>query len=317
MSPSLQLATHNAGKPLSRDLAIAQSMARRIVEAGNGRVRSVVLIGSRALGTPTAGSDMDLVVLVELGPSEPPWLGRESEVERDRIQLAVGKPPIATDLNVRSTDQFEEARHVVGGVERLIDSEGAILFSRPLDRPPCTRRSPERVRNALVRAWLDASMRSFQHGVDLQSGKIHRNQLPNDLRAVAPVPTGAKVMLTVTTAEDRTRISVVPFEDVSKNVDFCWFRSLQQVLTALCVFHQIETAKHDDNAKVVEAIARFSPYAAARIRSLVDLGNPSPKMTVAAMDIVLGELPAVFRVAGYLGKIPTEIRQWKKAFRSA
>jgi predicted nucleotidyltransferase len=51
--------------PATDDVRKASELARRIVAAGRGRVRRVVMIGSRARGTPAKTSDLDLVVIVE------------------------------------------------------------------------------------------------------------------------------------------------------------------------------------------------------------------------------------------------------------
>jgi hypothetical protein len=255
-------------------------------------------------------------VIVELGTDEPAWIGPESEAERDRIQQAVGKPPIATDMTVRSTDQFEEARYVIGGVERLVDLEGAVVYSRPLHRLPIPKRSRDRVRNALVRAWLDASSRSFRWGMELRAGKALNVNLPSDLQKPAsPRVTAGKVMLTLTAEHDSTRISVVPVNDVERNVEFCWFRSVQQSLTALCVLHQIETSKQDDNESVLDKLKRGSPFAVSKLRSTIDLKEPSPQMALSAIEIVLTELPSPFWIGGFLGTIPREARQWKSELR--
>jgi hypothetical protein len=301
-------------RPLSRDLQTARLMARRIVAAGRDRVRNVFMIGSRALGRPTMGSDLDLVVIVELPQNELPWQGRESEVERNRIQKEIGLPPVATDMNVRTTDQFEEARSVVGGIERLVDLEGVSIYSRELDRPPDPRRDPSRVRHALVRAWLDASLRSMRCGIRLQAGKIGGDSLPFDLRLPArPAATRGRAELSLRRNEDAYSLTVTPTADLSQNVEYCWYRSMQQCLTALCVLHQIETSKQDDFAVVLRALDTPAPQQVRRIRGILGSRQLSESLTLEVIELVLSEMPHSFRSTGFLGTLPSEISRWKSA----
>lgn len=104
------------------------------------------MIGSRARGSSTEHSDLDIVVVVELAKGARPWTTSDSHAERRRLQEAAGRPPVRTDLWVCTTELFEEGRHVVGGVESLVQAEGVDLYLRDYDRPPVVRRSPDQVR---------------------------------------------------------------------------------------------------------------------------------------------------------------------------
>lgn len=140
--------------PTSSDLAIATALAHEIAVAGRGRVRRVTMIGSRAAGVARPNSDLDLVVLVEVAKGSPAWGPAENLAERDRIQRAVGVPPITTDLLVRTTDQYHEAREVIGGPEHLIDVEGHDVYSQPLEHPPTIRRGVAQVRRQHAGTWI-------------------------------------------------------------------------------------------------------------------------------------------------------------------
>jgi hypothetical protein len=112
------------------------------------------MIGSRALGTAQPDSDLDLVVLAEVPRGASAWGPAENLAERDRIQGAVGRLPVTTDLLVRTTDHYCEARGVVGGVEYLVDREGVDVYARALEHPPTIRRNAEQVRRANAGTWI-------------------------------------------------------------------------------------------------------------------------------------------------------------------
>jgi hypothetical protein len=147
--------------PTVGDRRIASLLAARIVQAGEGRVRRVVMVGSRALGTASLGSDLDLVVLVEIPPYARPWGTPECVRERGRIQSAIGTPPLNTDLWVRTTDQYEEARRVAGSIEFLVDAEGIDVYSRPLERAPRVRRTVAQVRREYAAGWITHALRAL------------------------------------------------------------------------------------------------------------------------------------------------------------
>jgi predicted nucleotidyltransferase len=148
--------------PNSSDLALAGYLSQRVAEAGGERVQSIFLIGSRARGTPRADSDLDLVVFVELPADVPPWGPAETMAERRRLHPALGSPPVPTELWVRTTDRFAEARTVIGGVEHSVETEGVRLFWRPLAREPIVRRTPGQVRRELAAAWLEHAQTALE-----------------------------------------------------------------------------------------------------------------------------------------------------------
>src|SRR5215210_476398 len=68
-----------ATKPTEEDFRMAQLLGARVAKAGEGRVRRVVMIGSRATGYARADSDLDLVAIVELCPTARPWNGSDAD----------------------------------------------------------------------------------------------------------------------------------------------------------------------------------------------------------------------------------------------
>lgn len=173
--------------PTSNDLRIAHAFAKRIVMAGRGRVRRVVLVGSRAVGTARADSDLDIVVLVETPAGVRPWATPECVAERERLQREVGAPPLPTDLWVRTTDQYQEARSVIGSVEAMVDAEGFDLYAEPFQRAPRVRRTPAQVRREYTVGWVTHALRALEEASARQTGVAERQPglaaLPPDLPA--------------------------------------------------------------------------------------------------------------------------------------
>jgi hypothetical protein len=149
---------------------MGQSLAMRLVAASAGRVCRVVMIGSRANGTARAESDLDLVVLVETPAGVPLWTSEQVLAEKRRLLAAVGPPPVRTDLWLRTTDQYEEARAVPGCMEYVMATEGVEVYSRPLTRRPVVRRSREQVRCQNVRDWLEDALGDLDRAVALERG---------------------------------------------------------------------------------------------------------------------------------------------------
>jgi uncharacterized protein len=106
------------------DHEIVQEAVQRIVEAAHPE--QIILFGSRARDEASEGSDVDLLVI----ESEPfgPQRSRLSEI--GRLESAIGKLPIATDILVYSRGEVERwqdsTRHVIGRALR----EGRILYAR-------------------------------------------------------------------------------------------------------------------------------------------------------------------------------------------
>jgi hypothetical protein len=144
--------------PDPADVALASEIAQKIAAASSHEVRRVVMFGSRALGCARSDSDLDLVVLIEPPAGGPPWRSAGYAAARKQIQGKLRPTAVPTDLWVRTTDRFEEARRVVGGVEWLAEHEGVNVYSSPLRRPPEVRLSPGQIRRQNVSAWIEHAL---------------------------------------------------------------------------------------------------------------------------------------------------------------
>src|SRR4051794_8887497 len=85
------------------DMEHAKLFAHQLVSAGAGRVRRVVLIGSRARGDARRDSDFDLAVIVEVSPEGRMWGPDDVAAERRRLQQVVGR---RADVLLTTTDQY-------------------------------------------------------------------------------------------------------------------------------------------------------------------------------------------------------------------
>lgn len=243
--------------PVPADLILGQTLALRIVAAGRGRVRRVTMVGSRALGIARAGSDLDLVVLVEPPAARPHWTSGDVLGEKQRLQQAVGPPPVPTDLWLRTTDQFAEARDVFGTVEWMIGSEGVDLYASARERPPVVRRTPDQVRRQSVRAWLmDAAI-----------------QLDRALR--------------LSTTPGKGRNGAFTEHDPAH---YAW-RSAQRVIVALFVYHQVPVStRREELGSVFSRLDLIEPAVAAGLRRLLPTSSASPQAARAVHERVMGRL---------------------------
>jgi predicted nucleotidyltransferase len=203
-------------------------LAEQIVAAGEGRVRRVVMIGSRALGTARPESDLDLVVLVELPAGAKPWSAADSRAARERIHEQVPRPPVRTELWVRTVDQYEEARRIECGIEWRVEAEGVEVYARPLDRPAAARRPLAVVRRESVFGWISHAIQALDAAVTMENGAALRNGASESAR-----PAHAAVM---------------------------------RAVTALLVVHRIHASKDDGLEAMLARLSGAAPAAAAAIR---------------------------------------------------
>lgn len=247
--------------PIPSDQATATQLAQQIVAAGLGRVRRVVMIGSRARGTAHRTSDLDLVVLVEVPRGTRPWGPAENLAERDRIQRAVGVPPITTDLSVRTTDHYHEARHVIGGVEHLVDLEGVDVYSRPLNNRPTIRRTPTEVRHQHTGTWLT-------HAAAVLKEAVSNSRADSD---GTPEPGGARLASAA-------------------------HASVMRAVTALLVSHQLHSSKRDGIPAMLTQLASVDADTAAALETVLKRSIPPSHRACAVLQMVvvrLGRDPGV------------------------
>ena len=84
--------------------------------------KNIVLFGSRAKGTATKESDIDLCILYDRLPK------RNVEVLQDLYKLVFSLPGQAVDLLVYEAHQFSEKADRKGSLEQAIQREGEILY---------------------------------------------------------------------------------------------------------------------------------------------------------------------------------------------
>jgi hypothetical protein len=135
----------------------------RIRAADDGTQRRIIWFGSSVKGK--ADGDIDFMVLVE--PASQSWGPRENIQERQRLEMVSCVPGVRLDLWVRTTDQYEEARSVIGGLEYAADRYGVTLFSRDLGRAPRVRRSVQEIRDRNVSDWMELARRLLGRAVML------------------------------------------------------------------------------------------------------------------------------------------------------
>lgn len=242
--------------PTPDDLRIATAFAARIVEAGQDHVRRVVMIGSRALGTARPDSDLDLVVLVEIAGTMRPWGLQEVDAERSRLQREVGMPPIRTDLWVRTTDQFEEGRTVIGGLEHLVEAEGVTVFSRALDRSPLVRRTPDQVRGDNVAAWLRNALGALEAAIQLENAEVIRGSGP--LSGADPRPAARA--------------------------------AVERALNVVLVLHQVRASKHFGVQRMLAELTARDPATGGELHALLAAEVESAPVAHSVVGVVLRRL---------------------------
>lgn len=198
-------------------------------------LQRVVLFGSRAGGFVRAGSDVDLLVLVEPPPRS--WRAADNVLLRQRLQRAFSPIAAPVDVWVRTTDQFCVSRYVIGCVEHWAAKSGHTLFERPARRVPESMLTREQVRDDHVRDWMRDARGQLGRAVLGASGRIGRS----DAGRVARPPQHYAV------------------------------RAIQRGIGALFVRHQIEPPrKLDSPATWARHLAAMEPDVSARCRALLD-----------------------------------------------
>jgi hypothetical protein len=250
---------------------------------------------------------LDLVVIEEPATRGVNWDGKQADREKTRLERALGLPPVPTDITVRSTQQYVDARAVFGGVEWLVDTEGIVLFAAPLVRRIVPRLTNERVRNGLIVAWLEAALQSLARG------------------QTAPIPMQASPIFVAHVGAQG--IVLRPSSAPAQPPDYYWHRSIQQSLAAACVFHQVVAAKHDNMVTVAVKLRshsallheRFTYYASAPPTSTT--AYTAAQEVIAwvrdhgGMDAILG--PISVRLQEFFAKLTASERGKWSAARNA
>jgi predicted nucleotidyltransferase len=101
-----------------------QGVLDRIVERITERFRpeKIILFGSYARGTPTADSDADLLIVMNVPGSK-----RRASVEIDLLLVGIHIP---TDVIVVTPEDVDRHRDCLGNVIRDAIREGKVLYER-------------------------------------------------------------------------------------------------------------------------------------------------------------------------------------------
>jgi predicted nucleotidyltransferase len=219
-----------------------------------GYIQRIILFGSQAAGTAHARSDIDLMVLVE--PVIGSWSPLDNVAERKRLERAVGRAPARVDLWVRTTDQYEEARDVIGGIEHAANRAGVVVASRPARRRPVMQRSRDDIRRRNVCDRLEDSRRLL----------------------------GRAVMGTFATVIVSRASSPYPPEH------YAW-RSAVASMSAIFVWRQVEPpSKYDERAVWLRLLGDLEPRVASELCALFDAQPMSAMVAHAALVAVVVHL---------------------------
>ncbi|MEO0277864.1 MAG: nucleotidyltransferase domain-containing protein [candidate division WOR-3 bacterium] len=101
---------------------IIKQTVNSILEREGVKVTKIILFGSRARGDQTRKSDWDLLIVVDrnLSRSEKIRLGH-------LVRKELANQLIPCDILIRSSDEIEQRRQVIGSVIKTAFSEGVPL----------------------------------------------------------------------------------------------------------------------------------------------------------------------------------------------
>jgi len=99
---------------------LISAMAARIVELFSPE--KIVLFGSQATGCTDVGSDVDLLVIADLGLSP-----RESALA---IRRALADFHVACDVIAKTPAEYAKWRGVVNHIVHIADRDGRVLYER-------------------------------------------------------------------------------------------------------------------------------------------------------------------------------------------
>jgi uncharacterized protein len=102
------------------DQKTAEELRARLLAHREGRVRRIILYGSRARGTASPESDFDLLV-VEADP-----VFKRDEMRR--LRQVVRDLPHPVDVWVIGEREFEETKNVIGGLAYPAYKYGIVLY---------------------------------------------------------------------------------------------------------------------------------------------------------------------------------------------
>lgn len=244
-----------------------RACADAIVRHSSPVLRTLLLFGSRAHVEHPAVSDIDLLAVIE--PHSVAWGPAENIAERKRLhRLTQPQCPVPIDLWVRTIDQFEEAREVIGGVEYLAATRGVGVYSRPSTRAALVRRSRDEVRRQNVCDLLEDARRLVGRAVQAEMAR-----LPDGVYRSKPA------------------------------AHYAW-RAIQHGVRSVFAWRQVETPeKHDDLDTVINKLRDADSRAATRLVALHQAISPTASIARATLREIASYLatdPALSPTTGHL-----------------
>jgi predicted nucleotidyltransferase len=157
-----------AGRDLASVVDVAVATASQYA-----LVSRVILFGSYGKGLATDTSDLDLLVLVA-PPWSAQWNPKSNVALRSTLCRALGDRAHMVDLSVRTIDQYEEAHTVPVCPEHSAASEGTIVWSSAISRPPRVTRSVLDVRRDNALDWLRFAWHASEAMRSADAQQAHR-----------------------------------------------------------------------------------------------------------------------------------------------
>ena len=97
-----------------------EELRARLLAHGVSCIRRIILYGSRARGTASPESDFDLLV-IETDPVS-------KRAEMQRLRRTVQDLPYPVDVWGMGEQEFEETKHVIGGLAYPAHKYGVVLY---------------------------------------------------------------------------------------------------------------------------------------------------------------------------------------------
>ncbi len=102
------------------DYKAAGALKDKLLDQSGGRIRRIILYGSRARGAAAPHSDFDLLV-IEADP-----VSRWEETRR--LRRALDDLSYSVDIWVMGEEEFEETKDVIGGFAYPAHRYGVVLY---------------------------------------------------------------------------------------------------------------------------------------------------------------------------------------------
>ena len=105
---------------VEKDALLADELKHQLLACSGKNIRRVILYGSRAEGTYADDSDFDLLI-VESDPVS-------TQEETRKLRDSVTRNDYSIDIHVMGEQEFEETKHVIGGLAYPAHKYGIVLY---------------------------------------------------------------------------------------------------------------------------------------------------------------------------------------------